>query len=117
MNRVRKFKAYDKHTKKRVTDPMSFYMSMDDDGTLNVMHNIIVCDFTGFKHKNGTEIFEGDILKSWYSRDMSGTDIITTINEVEYDIKKESSGFEIVFLENSEIIGNVIENPELLGTS
>jgi hypothetical protein len=30
MNRVRKFKAYDKHTKKRVTDPMSFYMSMDE---------------------------------------------------------------------------------------
>ena len=64
-----------------------------------------------------TEIFEGDILKSWYSRDMSETDIITTINEVEYDIKKESSGFEIVFLENSEVIGNVIENPELLDAS
>lgn len=60
MNRVRKFKAYDKHTNKQVTDPMSFYMSMDDDGTLNIMHNIIVCDFIGIKDKQGVDLYLGD---------------------------------------------------------
>jgi len=46
-NKKLKFKAYDKHTNKLVSDSMCYYMSFDDDGTVNVMNNIIVCQFTG----------------------------------------------------------------------
>jgi uncharacterized phage protein (TIGR01671 family) len=75
-----------------------------------------IMQFTGLKDKNGKEIFEGDILKTWYSRDMSGLDIIKLIIEVEYEINEKSgtSGFEIPFLDHCEIIGNIFENPELI---
>lgn len=55
-----KFKAYDKHTNRQVTDPLSYYMSIDDNGTLNVMNNIIVCQLR-YTSPNGTEYYDGDI--------------------------------------------------------
>jgi len=72
--------------------------------------------YVGLKDKNGKEFYDGDIYKSWYSRDTSGTDIIEFVELVQFDINegKGYSGWEIVFLQNSEIIGNIYENPELL---
>ena len=61
-NKKLKFKAYDNHTKKPVSDSMCYYMSFDDDGTVNVMNNIIVCQFTGRLDDNEKEIFEDDIV-------------------------------------------------------
>jgi hypothetical protein len=61
-NKKLKFKAYDKHTKKPVSDSMCYYMSFDNDGTVNVMNNIIVCQFTGRLDDNAKEIFEDDIV-------------------------------------------------------
>ena len=55
-NRKLKFKAYDKHTKKPVSDSICYYMSFDDDGTVNVMNNIIICQFTGRLDDNEKEI-------------------------------------------------------------
>jgi len=74
----------------------------------------IIQFFTGLCDKNGKEIYEGDIVRSWYSRDMSGMDIVTVLTEVKFEVNYESSGFEIPFLERSEVIGNIYENPELL---
>jgi len=47
-----KFKAYDKITHTEVAEPMCYYMSFNDDGAVNIMNNIAVCQFTGLQDKN-----------------------------------------------------------------
>jgi uncharacterized phage protein (TIGR01671 family) len=73
-----------------------------------------IMQFTGLLDKNGKEIYEGDVLRSWYSRDLSGKDIIRFNEVVEFQVTHEGSGFDISFLDKSEVVGNVFENPELL---
>ena len=74
-----------------------------------------VGQFTGLTDKNGTKIFEGDIV-----------DILTENEEigvVEYDdggFEVKADGFTVDFHSNingtsSEVIGNIHDNPELVG--
>lgn len=74
--------------------------------------------YTGLKDKNGKEICEGDIIK--YSHSIVGT----IIREVRikygmWGIEGMTKGTQIPFanlLENEyEVIGNIYENPELIG--
>lgn len=69
--------------------------------------------YTGFKDIKGKEIYEGDILSLWYSRDTTGKDIVKFNHTVAWEDTNGFSGWNIPFLESSEIIGNVFENPEL----
>ena len=85
--------------------------------------DFIVMQSTGLKDKNGSEIFEGDIVK--YE---AGCNTVT--EEVAYD--KNFAGFgvrdadtdiiftflqlaDVVDLISLEVIGNIYQNPELLG--
>lgn len=92
-------------------------------GISNIIDDFELMQFTGLYDKNGKEIYEGDIIK--YTNNQKGV----------YEIGKKMKGF-IVFneynqcylsknnfqkdmnwqyAENIKVIGNIYENPELIG--
>ena len=73
--------------------------------------------FTGLEDKNGTEIYEGDILKI---HNHGGTGVVKFINHG-YFVVDEDEYYDLIydcdrykFHRQPEIIGNIHENPELL---
>jgi len=122
-----KFKAYDKIIHKQVTEPMCYYMSIDDNGTLNIMHNIAARQLIGLKDKNNKNIYgDCDIFKFKYMEQLhKPVELIGIMiwndSELRYEIEVFNNDYYCVlsYLDNGtfydfEIIGNKFENPELL---
>lgn len=68
---------------------------------------------TGLKDKNGTEIYEGDIVKNIYDEIY----VVKWFDAGFYLEEKYNGGFdysELHFGDNKEVIGNIYENPKLL---
>ena len=89
-----------------------------------------VGQFTGLTDKNGTKIFEGDIV-AWYSElvviKFGEYDAIEQSYEIGNHFRKVdkfgwfgerqnccSKGIEFILLKDGEVIGNIYDNPELL---
>ena len=90
-------------------------------------NDFILMQYTGLKDKNGKEIYEGDILRLWRSTGKNGElrreyykpllveycelwtqfVVVDKPNKIQMGIWKEFGAFEV--------IGNIYENPELLG--
>lgn len=88
--------------------------------------NMTIEQFTGFKDRNGKEVYEGDVIRYKVLRDdcstRHGYKYREVIEAVEYDdgrgmyiIGQYSPLGTIVDHYEPEVIGNVHENPELLG--
>jgi len=81
----------------------------------------IVVQCTGLKDSKGTEIYEGDIIKSYNTDTNTGEDI-SSIFEVYFDqsfcqfrLKHRINSYTMSSIEiYCEVIGNIFENPELL---
>ena len=69
--------------------------------------------FTGRYDVNGKEIYEGDIIKHRYFS-KKGIAEVRWSNEEGYYLAIEPDGSRTMLNANSEIIGNIHENPELI---
>ncbi len=82
--------------------------------------NGIICQYTGIKDKNGKEIYEGDIVKL-DSNTLKITGIVTYHNDeavfVLEDLHDEIEECLWYMQEDLEVIGNIYDNPELLGVN
>lgn len=122
-----KFRAWDKLNKTMEPVWLIDYWQKElvTQNSKNDLSNFEIMQFTGLKDSNGNEIFEGDIV-TYGTED----DIVTA--KLEYrDTEDEESmfvaGFCLIVISNIEypddddrdhsleIIGNIYENPELLG--
>ena len=75
-----------------------------------------VCQFTGLCDKNGRKIFEGDIVRCYYSDISPFTDEIEPYEKEVLidDIRRSQVIGWIDCADELEIIGNIYDNPELL---
>ena len=133
MNREIKFRAYDKEdermtyfddenylyhcpvilTLEQVFKKDSNYDDYEDFEYKDATDKVELMQYTGLHDKNGKEIYEGDILKgTFYGFPMPEYDYVFQI----YWDEKEK-GFMASYFEPSEceVIGNIYDNPELLG--
>ena len=113
-----KFRAWDRGTREFVDDVLIaakhgfLYQNWNKCEFSGEDRDIVIMQYTGLKDKNGKEIYEGDVLETMWSPDdltsRSGTGPVTY----------RGDGFYIGLLNlgmfcNTEIIGNIYENPEL----
>jgi len=138
MSRDIKFRAWNTEAKYMIQDPTSMgsvmrehvRKALDLNGKL-IGGNYELIQFTGLKNKNGVDIFDGDVLRyysdsrmivptkdgGWESKGNPHLEERTTVEYSEHLGAYMVHGGSIYLYEihdESEVIGNIFENPELM---
>lgn len=126
MNREIKFRAWHKDLKKmfkigQITLEKGTWNFEPNDRefigmSIPYQPSFVLMQYIGLHDKNGKEIYEGDILKSIQWNDIY---LVKQIRTAYYLCRKGKNGFNKITTwnnaEKSEVIGNIYDNPELLG--
>jgi uncharacterized phage protein (TIGR01671 family) len=126
MNREIKFRAWHKDLKKmfkigQITLEKGTWNFEPNDRdfigmSIPFQPSFVLMQYTGLHDKNGKEIYEGDIVKIKY-RDEDIGKVIYEHNGFSIDVTNMNKNYGRVSFVNNfmEVIGNIYDNPELLG--
>lgn len=90
-----------------------------DAGCRQIVDANTICDYTGLKDKNGTKVFEGDLIEFSHPSFKKSVicEVIYTEKEARFDLLCLFNPDFVVYCEDckfGEVIGNKFDNPELL---
>ena len=85
-----------------------------EDGRLMNLEQVAIMQYTGLKDKNGMVIYEGDIVQTGWQGNEKG---VVVFESSTYCVDSGNGYMYFNHPESYEVIGNVYENPELLGDS
>ena len=125
--RTIKFRAYFEHS--GLMEPFDFSSVYDEgfrdgeimaeDGTVYIRPDVKIMQFTGLLDRHGVEIYEGDIIKyitQYYGNKVEHQKVVEWIDDMQDDSFGEPLSMGYRFHGGDiEVIGNIYDNPELLG--
>ena len=111
--RDKKYRLFNTIDKVMIDKPNSIRIV---DGVMTCDDEDILIEYTGLKDKNGVEIYEGDILQTYYGKEVDGRPFVAQyiggafVQQYPNGSKRNISAIEYT----PAVIGNIHENPDLL---
>lgn len=131
MSREIKFRIWDKICDRFFNNDYNYPVIITNSGKIGILvddfnfeefkkdelKNIVISEYTGLKDKNEKEIYDGDILFESFGERYYKVVFENGSYRAEFERDFEEYSFDLidVVAQGCEVIGNIYENPELLG--